>query len=108
MRLEVFAEISVQLAPVVRQATGAIRREVEGRLFAARADADNAVNAARAEVAVAHALDATALSLSHAEAACGSYSATGRRRSRLQPQRGSRDATVIRKFGDMPGDLNAL
>jgi ATP-dependent helicase HepA len=42
----------------LRQATGAVRREVGGRLFAAQADADNAVNAARAEFAVALALDA--------------------------------------------------
>jgi hypothetical protein len=42
----------------LRQATGTVRREVGGRLFAAQADADNAVNAARAEFAVALALDA--------------------------------------------------
>jgi ATP-dependent helicase HepA len=43
----------------LRQATGAVRREVEGRLFAAQADADNAISAARAEVAVANTLDLT-------------------------------------------------
>lgn len=42
----------------LRRAITSVRAEVEGRLFAAEADADNLTEAARAEMAVAQALDA--------------------------------------------------